>query len=289
MVFAGIYSLITLGLSVLVGYAGQISLGHAAFFGIGAYTSAVGTATLGWNAWLCLALGALLASGAALVVGSPSLKLRGHYLAMATLAFGIIIYIVFNEEIEITGGPDGMGGIPGLSLGGFKFNSVIRYYYLVWLIVLAAFWFCSNFIQSRVGRAFRSIHGSEVAARAMGVNVSAYKIQAFVFSAILASIAGSLYCHYLNFVNPSTFDLFFSIKLLIMIIMGGMHSIWGGIVGAILITFLSNEWLHRFEEAEVLVYGGVLLIIVMFLPDGLVSLPSRIRSRLTKTTRGLAR
>jgi len=276
MVFAGIYSLITLGLSVLVGYAGQISLGHAAFFGVGAYASAVGTASLGLNPWLCMAAGALLAAGAAVVVGAPSLKLRGHYLAMATLAFGIIIYIIFNEEVEITGGPDGMGGIPGLSLWGFEFDSVTRFYYLVWAIALGAFWFCVNFIESRVGRAFRSIHGSEAAAMAMGVNVSLYKIKAFVFSAVLASVAGSLYAHYMNFVNPATFDLFFSIKLLIMIIMGGMHSIWGAMLGALLITFLSYEWLHAFEEVEVLIYGGVLLIIVIFLPDGLVSLPGKI-------------
>ncbi|MBW1713236.1 MAG: branched-chain amino acid ABC transporter permease, partial [Deltaproteobacteria bacterium] len=125
MVFAGIYSLITLGLTILMGYAGQISLGHAAFFGIGAYCSAVGTATYGLNPWLCLLIGAVLSSGVSIVVGAPSLKLRGHYLAMATLAFGIIIYIVFNEEVEITGGPDGMGGIPGISLWGFEFDSTI--------------------------------------------------------------------------------------------------------------------------------------------------------------------
>ncbi len=285
MVFAGIYSLITLGLTVLTGYAGQISLGNAAFFGIGAYCSAVGTATYGLNPWLCLLIGALLASAVAVVVGAPSLKLRGHYLAMATLAFGIIIFIIFNEEVELTGGPDGMGGIPGISLWGFKFNSMLRYYYLVWIIVLLAFWFCVNFIESRIGRAFRSIHGSEVAANAMGVNVSAYKIQAFVFSALLASIAGSLYAHYLNFVNPSTFDLFFSIKLLIMIVMGGMHSIWGAILGAVLITFLSNEWLHAFEEFEVLVYGGILLLMVMFLPDGLASVPEKMRAAFGKSIR----
>lgn len=282
MVFAGIYTLITLGLSVLMGYTGQISLGHAAFFGIGAYASAVGTTTYGLNPWLCLLIGALLSAGVAVVVGTPSLKLRGHYLAMATLAFGIIIFIVFNEEVAVTGGPDGMGGVPGLSLWGFDFDTLESYYYLVWVVVLGAFWFCANLLESRVGRALRSIHGSEVAAGAMGVNVSSYKIQAFVFSAVLASLAGTLYAHYLNFVNPATFDLFFSIKLLIMIIMGGMFSIWGAVLGAVLITFLSNEWLHAFQEAEVLVYGSILLLIVIFLPEGLVSVPGIVYRSIRK-------
>ena len=127
MVFAGIYCLITIGLSLLMGYAGQISIGHAAFFGIGAYVSAILTVRYGLNPWLCMFIGMIIAAVVAILVGAPSLKLKGHYLAMATLAFGIIIYIIFNEEIEWTGGPDGMSGIPGLSLFGFEFDSIEKY------------------------------------------------------------------------------------------------------------------------------------------------------------------
>lgn len=277
MVFAGIYCLITIGLSLLMGYAGQISIGHAAFFGIGAYISAILTVRYGLNPWLCMFIGMIVAAVVAILVGAPSLKLKGHYLAMATLAFGIIIYIIFNEEIEWTGGPDGMSGIPGLSLFGFEFDSVVSYFYLVWSFVFAAFIFTINIIQSGTGRALRAIHTSEPAASAMGVDISRFKIIVFVYSAILASLAGSLYAHYLNFINPSTFDLFFSIKLLIMIALGGMHNIWGAIIGAGLITFMSYEWLHYFKELEVIVYGAILLIITIFFPNGLVGVPGIIK------------
>lgn len=276
-VFAGIWSLVTIGLSLLMGYAGQISLGQAAFYGIGAYVSAILTVHFGLNPWLCMVIGMAVAAVVAVMVGVPSLKLRGHYLAMATLAFGIIVYIIFNEEGEWTGGPDGMSGIPGLNLFGFEFDSVEKYYYLVWFFVFAAFIFTINIIQSRSGRALRAIHISEAAANAMGINVSRFRIIVFVYSAILAALAGSLYAHYMNFVNPTSFDLFFSIKLIIMIALGGMHSIWGAIIGAFLVTFLSFEWLHYFEEFEIVVYGVILLLITIFLPHGLVGVPGIVK------------
>ncbi len=282
MVFVGIYCLITTGLSLLMGYAGQISIGHAAFYGIGAYISAILTVRYGLNPWVCMVAGMMVSAVVAVLVGAPSLKLKGHYLAMATLAFGIIVYIVFNEETAWTGGPDGMPGIPSLRLLGFSFDSAERYYYLVWGCVLAVFIFTANVIQSGTGRALRAIHASEPAASAMGVDISSFKIMVFVYSAILASLAGSLYAHYLNFINPSTFDLFFSIKLLIMIALGGMHNLWGAVIGAVLITFLSYEWLHYFEDFEVIIYGAILLLVTIFLPDGLVSVPRMISVRLRR-------
>ncbi|MEJ2158710.1 MAG: branched-chain amino acid ABC transporter permease [Desulfobacteraceae bacterium] len=282
MVFAGIYCLITIGLSLLMGYAGQISLGHAAFFGIGAYTSGILTTQFGLNPWLCMVLGALLAAVVAVAVGAPSLKLKGHYLAMATLAFGIIINIIFREEVEWTGGPDGMINIPRLQLFGWRINTTTEFYYLVWAMVAGAFIFTANLLQSPAGRALRAIHTTEAASSAMGIHVAHYKIVVFVYSAALASLAGSLYAHYMNFINPSTFDLFFSIKLLIMIALGGMHSIWGAIVGTVLIAFLSLEWLHFFEDFEILVYGAILLVVTIFLPEGLVGLPHMVLNRLRR-------
>lgn len=285
MVFAGIYSLMTVGMSILMGYAGQISLGHAAFYGIGAYVSGILTATFGLNPWLCMMAGAAIAALIAAIVGTPSLKLKGHYLAMATLAFGIIVFIVFNENTEWTGGPDGMTGIPYLSLFGFTFDSINAYYYLVWAFVMAAFLFTINLIQSPTGRALRAIHTSEAAAGAMGISIARYKIIIFVYSAVLASLAGSLYAHYMNFINPSSFDLFFSIKLIIMITLGGMHNIWGAIIGAIIITFLSMEWLHFFGEFEIMVYGAILLLVTMFLPNGVIGVPALVRKRLRSNRR----
>jgi branched-chain amino acid transport system permease protein len=278
MVFVGIYSLVTVGLCLLMGYAGQISLGHASFFGLGAYVSGVITARYGVNPWFCILLGMVVSGGVAFIIGAPSLRLRGHYLAMATLAFCIIITVIFNESIAFTGGPDGLAFIPGISIMGYALDSVVKYYFFVWSVVLMVLLLCLNIIQSRVGRALRSIHGSELAASAVGVNVAKYKIYVFVLSAVVASVAGSLYAHYLNFINPASFDLFVSIKLLIMIILGGIYSLWGAILGAVLITFLSYEWLHYFEEAEVMVYGAIVLIIVIFLPGGVVSIPEKVRS-----------
>ncbi len=280
LIFAGIYCLMTMGLSLLMGYAGQISLGQAAFYGIGAYVSAILTATYGLNPWFCMIIGMIVAAIVAIMVGVPALKLRGHYLAMATLAFGIIVFIIFNEEVEWTGGPDGMSGIPGLSVFGFNFDTTEKYYYLVWFFVYAAFIFTINVIQSRSGRALRAIHASAAASNAMGIDVSRFKIMVFVYSAILGSLAGSLYAHHLNFINPATFDLFFSIKLLIMIALGGMHDIWGAIIGAFLITFLSFEWLHFFEEFEVIVYGIILLLVTVFLPHGLAGVPHIVKGWL---------
>ena len=282
MVFVGIYSLATIGLSLLMGYAGQISLGHASFFGIGAYVSGVMTTKFGLNPWLCLSLGVAVSAIVALMIGAPSLKLRGHYLAMATLAFCIIVTVIFNENGEWTGGPDGLAFIPGISIMGQPIDSIVKYYYLVWSLVLVMLLLSLNVINSRVGRALRSIHGSELAASGVGVNVARYKVYVFVISAMMASVGGSLYAHYLNFINPTSFDLFVSIKLIIMIILGGMHSLWGAIVGTALITFLSYEWLHYFEEAEIMVYGVIILVIVIFLPHGVVSVPEKVRGLLTR-------
>jgi branched-chain amino acid transport system permease protein len=282
MVFAGIYCLLTIGLSLLMGYAGQISLGHAAFYGIGAYASGVLTIHFGLNPWLCMLAGALAAALVALAIGTPALKLKGHYLAMATLAFGIIVNIVFREEVRWTGGPDGLVGIPGLSLFGFAFDAIVKYYYLVWTVVAVAFLFTANLIQSPVGRALRAIHTSEAAAGAMGIPIARYKVVVFVFAAVLAALAGSLYAHFMNFINPGTFDLFFSIQLIIMITLGGMHSLWGAMIGAILIALLSFEWLHHFGEWEIVVYGLVLLIVTIFFPQGLAGLPKMVMERIRR-------
>ncbi|MDY6850829.1 MAG: branched-chain amino acid ABC transporter permease [Thermodesulfobacteriota bacterium] len=272
MVFVGLIGMITMGLSLLMGYAGQISLGHAAFYGLGAYTSGIMTVKLGLNPWLALLAGAALSAAVAVVVGAPSLKLRGHYLAMATLGFGQIIFIIFNEWISLTEGPDGFGGIPRLSAFGFTFDTSLSYFYLVWTVAILMLIFILNVIHSRNGRALMSIHGSEVAAMAMGVNAAKLKIQVFVISAVMASVAGSLYAHYVRFINPPVFDLFFSIKLLMMVVIGGMTNVWGALLGAVLITFLP-EWLIFLEDFDVLAYGLILVLIVMFLRKGLVSLP----------------
>jgi branched-chain amino acid transport system permease protein len=277
MVFVGIFSLITMGLSLLMGYAGQVSLGHAAFFGLGAYTSGILCTKLAVSPWLAMIAGVLVTGTVAYAVGVPSLKLKGHYLAMATLGFGVIVTIACNEEVALTGGPSGLSGIPALTIFGVPIKGELSFYSLVWSMVLLALIFCLNVVHSRIGRALRSIHDSEVAANAMGIETARYKVMIFVLSAALASLAGSLYAHYVGFLSPGSFDLLFSIKLVMMVVVGGMYSIWGALLGTWVLTFLGNEWLQVFKDFDILVYGAILLLVVIGLPEGLVSLVPRVR------------
>ena len=271
MVFAGIFSLISIGLSMLMGYAGQISMAQAAFFGIGAYTSGILTARFGLNPWLVMPAGMLVAAVVAWLLGIPALRLKGHYLAMATLGFGVIVHIVLSEEVAWTGGPSGMADIPGLSIAGTKLTSETAYYYLVWMVVFLALLFCFLVLHSRVGRALRAIHEDETAAEAMGVPTARLKVQIFVLSAVLAALAGSLYTHYVTFLNPGSFNLMWSIRFMLMVMVGGMQSLWGAVLGTVLMTFVGNEWLQVFADFEILAYGAILLAVALFLPRGLVS------------------
>lgn len=278
MIFAGIYSMVTLGLSMLMGYAGQVSMAQAAFFGIGAYTSGILTTKLGFNPWAAIPVGAAISAGVAWLVGIPALRLKGHYLAMATLGFGVIVYIVLGQEVSLTGGPSGLSDIPGLRFFGAKISSDEAWYYLVWGVVFLMLIFCFHVVNSRIGRAFRAIHEEEGAAEAMGVPTARYKLQAFVLSAVLAAIAGSFYAHYVNSLTPATFNLMWSIRFVLMVMVGGMQSLWGALIGAVLLTFVGNEWLQVFADFEILIYGAILLLVALFLPGGLASLAGR-RSR----------
>lgn len=269
LVFVGIHTMLAIGLNLLLGYAGQISLGHAGFFGMGAYLSGILTATYAWNPWLAMPLAALLVGALAFMIGFPILKLKGHYLAMATLGMGIIIYIVFNETIDLTGGPSGLSGIPSLSIGTFTFDSDVKNYYLIWSITLGTILLTLNLANSRVGRALRAVHDSEVAARVVGVNARLLKVQIFALSAVISSVAGSLYAHTMTFVAPASFGFNFSVELLTMVVIGGLGSIYGSFLGAALLTLLP-EFLRAAHDYDIIIYGGLLMLMVMFMPGGLV-------------------
>jgi branched-chain amino acid transport system permease protein len=193
LVFIGINTMLAIALNLLLGYAGQISLGHAAFFGIGAYISGILTTRFGLDPWPALVIAAAVSGALAFVIGFPILKLKGHYLAMATLGFGIIMFIIFNETVAITGGPSGLSGIPNIHVGALIFDNDLRNYYLIWIFTLIVMLLAINLSQSRIGRALRAIHDSEVAARVMGVNARVLKVQIFTVSAVISAIAGSLY------------------------------------------------------------------------------------------------
>jgi branched-chain amino acid transport system permease protein len=269
LVFVGINTMLAVALNLLLGYAGQISLGHAGFFGIGAYLSGILTVTYGWNPWLAMPFAALAVGILAGLIGFPILKLKGHYLAMATLGLGIIIYIVFNETVDLTGGPSGLSGIPNLTVGSLVFNSDIKNYYLIWTFTLAVVLFAVNLAGSRVGRALRAVHDSEVAARVMGVNARLLKVQVFALSAVISSLAGSLYAHTMTFVSPVSFGFNFSVELLTMVVIGGLGSVYGSFLGAALLTLLP-ELLRGAQDYDIVIYGGLLMVMVMFMPGGLV-------------------
>lgn len=298
--FAGIFALVCIGLSLLLGYAGQISIGQAGFFALGAYSSGILTAQFGQGAWLGILVGIALNCLVASLVGIPTLKLRGHYLAMATLGIGEIIHIVALADTDeltrlivfigeklgfapdllsaavapyraLTGGPSGFGQIPALGIGPWQLTSPAEWFYAIWFAVFIAMVLSLNLIHSRIGRALRAIHGNEEAASAMGVNTPPMKLRVFVISACLASVAGSLYAHYVTFISPATFSINESILFVVMVAVGGMMNVWGALVGTIIMTILP-ESLRFFHDYDILVYGLVLLLIMMFMPNGIVGL-----------------
>ena len=278
-------ALIVMGLNLLMGYAGQVSLGHAAFFGLGAYTSAVATTTFGLPIPVGLGAGVAVSALVARLIGIPTLKLRGHYLAMATLGFGIIVYIVFNEWVDVTGGPSGLVGIPRLELLGYRFTSDEAYYWLCATVLFMATALCLNLIASRTGRALRAIHVSESAAQAMGIDIARHKLFVFVLSAALAGVAGGLYAHHLCFIAPSSFGFPVSVQLLTMVVLGGMASIWGAVAGAFFLTALP-EFLRMFEEVDILIFGAILVACMMFMPGGLAGAAAGLARRLRGVGRG---
>jgi branched-chain amino acid transport system permease protein len=263
-----INAIIVIGLNLLIGFAGQISLGHAGFLGIGAYASAVLPTHFGFHPLLAMAAGAAATAVIAGVVAKPIFKLKGNYLAMATLGLGIIINIALRNEAQWTGGPDGMA-VPAFALFGIELSSDKQWYWVVAALLVISVWASLNIIDSPFGRALRALHGSEVASQVVGVNIARYKVSIFLLSAVFASIMGSITAHYIGFVTPNFADFFHSIELVTMVVVGGMASVFGSIVGAVLLTALPQA-LATFEGWETVVFGSVLMLCMIFLPKGLV-------------------
>ena len=264
----GINAMVAIGLNLLIGYAGQISLGHAGFFGIGAYTTSVLTTQYAWPPVLAMWAGMGAVAVLAFLVARPIFKLKGHYLAMATLGLGIIISIVITTEGQFTGGPDGMA-VPPLEIFGWVVSGDMTWYAVTAALLLSTLWLALNLVDSPTGRALRALHGSEVAAQVVGIDTAAFKVKVFVVSAVFASGAGSLAAHYIGFVTPGVASFFHSIELVTMVVVGGMASTFGALVGAAILTLLP-QMLSRFEGYEMVVFGAILMLTMIFLPKGLV-------------------
>lgn len=259
---------VVIALNLLVGYAGQVSLGHAAFFGLGGYATAILTTRYDWPSLLALAAGVVLVVVVAAVMARPILRLKGYYLAMATLGLGMIIYLIITQETWLTGGPDGMS-VGALEVLGYTVFDELVWYWILAGLLLVMYWLAVNIVESPVGRALRALHGSEIAADNSGVNVTHYKTLVFVLSAGVAALMGGLYAFYSGFIAPNTAGFMHSIELVVMVVLGGMASLVGSIVGAALLTILP-QYLVVFSEYEWLVYGLILMLMMIFMPRGFV-------------------
>ncbi len=292
----GLFTIVLVGLNLLMGYAGQVSLGQAAFYGMGAFFSGILTtrgAVLGipmgiyqswcWP-WLVMLAGILFVGGAAYLIGVPVLRLRGHYLAMATLGIGVVVYVLLREDLglsqlHLTGGFDGVAAIPRLRVGDFVIWPVERYYVLVWALTLLVIVLGLNIVNSRFGRAMRAIHRSETAAESIGIAVPQYKARIFALSAMFAALAGSLYAHFQSAVIPATFGFGESLNLVVMSSVGGLASIWGAPFGTFAILLLQEILRTQLRavfpdakgEIEAVAFGVLLVVIMIFMPDGLTT------------------
>jgi branched-chain amino acid transport system permease protein len=275
-----VFALAALGLNLLMGFAGQVSLGHAGFMGIGAYAVAIGPPQFGWPSWLGVLAGAVLSGIVAFLVGRPILRLRGHYLAVATLGFGLLVGIVFTNEARWTGGPDGMT-VARLALFGHTLSSAQSWYWIAALTFIAGAILALNLIDSPTGRALRAIHDSEIASRVLGVDVAQKKLAIFVVSALYASIAGSFLALLNGHITPEVSGFLRSIELVAMVVLGGTGSVLGSLVGSAVLVVLPQA-LTVVHEYETMALGLAIMAFMILLRRGVVpTLAARIGMRWT--------
>jgi len=291
LIFIGQFTMLTIGLSLLMGYAGQISLGQATFFGIGAYATAILATRFEISPWAALAAGVLLSAGVAYLIGMLIFRLRGNYLAMATLGMNVILSLVLTQEVEWTGGPSGFRGVPDLTLGSLTLSKDIHYYYVMWFFTLIVIALSLNIVNSRIGRALRALHTSEVAAESVGIDTNAFKLNVFALSAAFGGLAGGLHATFLGFISPSSFGIGVSIELIVMAVIGGLASVWGAFFGVGIVLYIEQYIISFIEklipnasgEHEIIAFGLILMIIIIYMPEGLVSgLVNAIRNRRRK-------
>jgi len=270
-------ALAAVGLNVLMGQAGQVSLGHAGFFGIGAYAVAIGPAHFGVPSWAALLIGGLISAVLAYLVGRPILKLRGHYLAIATLGLGVLVALVITTESRWTGGPDGMP-VAKLTLFGWRAGGSDTWYWITGGLLVLGTWIALNLSDTPTGRAFRALHDSEVAARVAGIDVARFKLQAFVIAAVYASLAGSVLALMNGFVSPDQAGFLHSVEMVTMVVLGGLGLVVGSIVGAAVLVTLPQV-LTVFQEYEHLLLGFIIIVAMIFMRDGIVPTASRLLAR----------
>ena len=266
------FSIACLGLNIVLGYAGQLSLAQAAFWGVGAYTSALLTTRLGWPVWPCMLIAFIVAGLFGVCLGIPTLKLTGHYLAMTTIGFGIILQLILINAIWLTGGSDGITKIPSPWLGSLELKDPSTFFYVAAFSLLLLTWSSIRLKDSRVGRAFLAVQGNEMAAGTMGIDTTVYKVMAFALSAAYAGYGGALFAHSgSHYISPDTFSFDQSVVLLAMAVLGGNGSAIGAIVGATLLT-LVPEVLRFLKDSYMMVYAAGIVAVMIFMPGGIAGL-----------------
>ena len=282
-----IYAIAAHGLNLTIGYAGQISLGHAAFFGIGAYVGGLLMVKLGMSFWLAVPIAALVCFAVGWLLGYPALRVQHHYLAFATLGFNTLIFLVIRNEEWLTGGTFGLNGVPRPSISDFELTKDLGYYYLV----LAFFVFASMIlwwiVRSPWGRAFNALRDNAIRAESVGIDIRAYTLLAFAIGAAYAGVAGVLFASLVNFIEPAPFGIPASIAMLLMVVVGGIGRFWGPLLGAILVTLLP-EWLRGLKDWYLVVFGLSVMLLMVYHPGGLLGLPDRWREMRRKRARAAA-
>lgn len=285
IISAGLYSVLALSLNLVTGFAGQLSFGHAAFYGIGAYSSALIMINLNVSFWFAILISAITASLFGFLLGLPTLRLRDDYLAIVTLGFGEIVRLVLINWQSLTRGPRGLPGIPAPTLFGYSFMGRIPYYYLVLLLLLFTLFIMRRIITSGIGLAMMSVKNDEVAAESIGIYPIKYKLMAFMISAAFAGIAGAFYASYISFISPDTFIYNDSVTILAMVVLGGLSSIPGSIIGAIVLTIIP-ELLRAASEYRMIFYGLLMVIMMIFRPQGFWGINKRQRNMYKILARG---
>lgn len=279
MIFVALYTILTIGLSLLMGYAGQISLGHAVFYGMGGYLTGILAIRLNLPPVAAMLLAAVITGVLAYLIAIPILRLRGNYLAMATLGMNVIFTLFLTQQTDLTGGSNGLTGIPKLSIGDFVVKSDVAMYYVAWCAVIVILGLSLNIVNSRFGRALRAVHSSQIAAEMAGVDAAQFKIAVFTLSAVYASIAGSLYAFWIGIISPSVASINLSIELVVMVAIGGLASVWGAVFGAAAVTVLTEVLRNVLPqllrgasgEQEIIAFGLILMIVMIFMPEGLTT------------------
>lgn len=278
-VMVGIFSLLVIGFNLIFGYLGQLSLGHTAYFAIGAYTSALVTLKWGVSFWIGLPLAGVMSGIFGFVIGAIALRWRSHFFVIATICFWGIIHLIILNWVSLTNGPVGIGSIPAPTIGWITFSTKVHFYYLLLAFVCLGVWFTQKLIHSPVGRAFLAVRENEPLAESVGISAYRFAMLAFVSATVMAGMAGSFYAHYVSYISPEIDEFSEMISILVMVALGGKGTIFGPLLGALIFTFLP-EYLRFAKEFRLPIFGLILILGIVFLPRGIITLPRVIASSL---------